>query len=164
MLLDGELWEDEEVSYRSRAHTRATTRVAKFLDNWLDTQPHPRGTVLTGDAGAALDADNLVGIDVAYFSAATMAEQSDDNSTVVVGAPELAVEIQSPSDTPEKVKAKLKKYRKAGVKLVWLLDPDDKTVTAYRPTGDPVWFSGQQPVTAPDVLPGFAVPAADLFG
>lgn len=164
MLIDGEVWEDEEVSYRSRKHSRATTLVATELELWLRRQPNPHGSVLTGDAGAVLDADNVVGIDVAYFSAAVMAEQDDDESTVVVGVPELAVEILSPADTNRKRDAKLKKYRQAGAPLVWLLDPELRTVTAHRPGADPVMFSGRQPVTAPDVLPGFAVPAADLFG
>ena len=120
--------------------------------------------MLTGDAGAVLAADTAVGIDVAYFSAAVMADQDDDESTVVVGVPDLAVEIVSPGDTQKKKNAKLGKYRRAGVKLVWVLDPDDKTVTAYRPGANPVLFSGTQDVTADDVLPGFRVPAADLFG
>ena len=47
---------------------------------------------------------------------------------------------------------------------MWVLDPDVRTVTAFRPAADPVMFSGRQDVTAPDVLPGFRVPAADLFG
>jgi Uma2 family endonuclease len=121
--------------------------------------------VLTGDAGAALDAENVVGIDVAYFSPAVMAEQDADPSKIVVGAPDLAVEILSPSDTNRKRNAKLAKFRRAGVKLVWVLDPGFiNTITAYRLDGTIATYSGHHDVTAEDILPGFRVPAADLFG
>ena len=163
MLLDGELYEDP-MPESNRHHARAVTRVCKFLDNWLDTQPQPRGAVLGGDAGVVFSDRVSFGVDVAYVSAAVMAAQSDDASTRLVGVPEVAVEILSPGEVLKRRHRKRTAYLRAGVKLVWILDPLDGTVTAYRPGADPVMFSGRQEVTADDVLPGFRVPAADLFG
>lgn len=169
LLIKGELLEypsESPMSYRNRRHCRTMTRVAKFLDNWLDTQPEPRGEVLTGDAGVRLseNPDTAFGADVAYVSAAVMARQSDEESTIVLGIPEMTVEILSPGEVKERHEKKIDAYLEAGVKLVWVLNPWRKTVTAYRPDADPVLFAGRQDVTAPDVLPGFRVPAADLFG
>jgi Uma2 family endonuclease len=165
LLIKGELLE-YPMPYRNRYHSRTMTRVARFLDVWADTQPEPRGQVLTGDAGVRLatDPDTTFGIDVAYVSAEVMARQSDDESTIVYGLPELAVEILSPGELMERHEGKLDAYLEAGVKLVWVLNPWRKTVTAFRPGADPVFFAGRQEVIAPDVLPGFRVPAADLFG
>src|SRR5262245_49504845 len=105
-LIRGELREKREevggkpMTIRNRFHCRLTTRVGKFLDNWLDGQTVPRGAVLAGEAGVRLreDPDTTVGIDVAYFSAEVLGRQSDE-TTLMVGAPTLAVEIISPSDT-----------------------------------------------------------------
>lgn len=165
LLIKGELLE-YPMSYRNRYHSRTMTRVAKFLDNWLDTQPEPRGQVLTGDAGVRLgeNPDTTFGADVAYVSAAVMARQSDEETTIVFGIPELTVEISSPGEVMERHEHKIDAYLDAGVKLVWVLNPWRKTVTAFRPGADPVLFAGRQDVIAPDVLPGFRVPAADLFG
>ena len=108
--------------------------------------------------------DTTFGVDVTYVSAGVMSRQSDDDSTIVYGIPELAVEILSPGAVMERHENKIDAYLEAGVKLVWVLNPWRKTVTAFRPAADPVLFAGRQDVTAPDVLPGFRVPAADLFG
>jgi Uma2 family endonuclease len=163
-LIDGELWEDRPVPVHNRFHARCMTRVARFLDEWLDTQPEPRGQVLTDDAGVTLPSDARVGIDLAYVSAGVMADQSDRPGSKVIGVPELAVEIISPGTVWERHEAKIDIHLTAGVKLVWELRPQRRSLTALRPGRPPELFTGDQVVTAPDVLPGFAVPAAALFG
>lgn len=163
MLIDGELWE-YPMPESNRHHALAVVRVGQKLCNWLDAQPPPRGAVLAGDAGVVLEQKLSFGVDVAYVSAEVMAGQDDLVSTRVVGVPELAVEVISPGEVVERHEAKLEAYLRAGVRLVWVLNPRRRTVTAFRPAADPVMFSGKQLVTAPDVLPGFSVPAADLFG
>ncbi len=163
MLLRGELWE-YPVPESNRHHAQAVARVSRFLDVWRDTLPVPRGAVVAGDAGIILDDEDSFGVDVAYVSAEVMARQSDDASTRIVGVPVVAVEISSPGEVKKRRDAKLAAYRRAGVRLVWLLDPTLKTVTLIRPDGTTATFDGRQEVTADDVLPGFRVPAADLFG
>src|SRR5947209_20626188 len=74
-LIRGELREKREevggkpMTIRNRFHSRLTTRVAKFLDNWLDKQPKPRGAVLSGEAGVRLrhDPDTVVGLTSPMF-------------------------------------------------------------------------------------------------
>src|SRR5271166_3504265 len=92
------------------------TRVAKFLDNWLDQQPEPRGAVLCGEAGCRLrrDPDTTVGIDVVYISAELAARESDETS-LIDGVPVLVVEILSPGDTQEEVDEKIDGYLQAGI-------------------------------------------------
>ena len=97
MLLDGELWECPTPE-SNRHHARAVIRTGRFLDQWNDTQPEPRGAVVGGDAGVVFGDRVSFGVDVAYVSAAVMAVQSDDASTRIVGVPELAVEIISPGE------------------------------------------------------------------
>jgi Uma2 family endonuclease len=62
-------------------------------------------------------------------------------------------------DIHEKIDALLA----AGVQLVWIIDPHDRTVRVYRPGSEPVLFNIRQQLTAEPALPGFNVPVALLF-
>lgn len=171
-LVNGELREqptegaylDPPMTVRNRFHCRVMTRVGKFLDNWLDGRPEPRGEVLTGEAGVRFteDADNTYGVDVAYVPADVIARQTGD-STIVIGVPTLIAEILSPSSTEEQTNEKVGQYRAAGVPVVWVIDPHDRTVLIYRPGVPTEMVNEQQELTAEPHLPGFRVPVADLF-
>lgn len=162
-LIDGELREGS-MTKRNRFHSFTMTRVSKFLDNWLDKQPTPRGQILTGDAGVRLqrNPDTTFGIDVVYVSAEVLDQQTDD-STIIDGIPVLAVEILSPSDTIEDINEKIDAYLEAGVPLVWIIDTHRRTVTIYRPGADPELVTLHQELTAEPHLPGFRVAVQDLF-
>jgi Uma2 family endonuclease len=163
-LIHGELRE-RPMPTRNRFHSRTMTRVAKFLDNWLDGQPEPRGQVLTGDAGIRLrtDPDTTVGVDVAYVAADVLAAQTKD-STIVTGVPVLAVEILSPNDVLEDVNEKIDGYLGAGARQVWVLDPHRRTATVYRAGAEPELFNARQELDGGADLPGFRVAVASLFG
>ena len=163
MLIEGRLVE-MGMTRRNRWHSSVVTKVAKFLDTWLDGQPKPRGKILTGDAGFCLpDADEtVVGVDVAYVSAEVL-EQQTDESTIIQGIPVLAVEVLSPSDTQENIKLKMKNYRRARVPIVWLIDTDDRTVMVYRLGARPKLVDDTMELSDEPELPGFRVAVARLF-
>ena len=173
-VLDGELRENpsgaldfetgEIMTVRNRLHSRATTATGGELRNWLRTFPLPRGEVLTGDAGVrlALDPDRTFGVDVLFVSAKVLAAQTGE-STIVEGVPTLCVEILSPSEVMEKIDEKTDASLAAGVPLVWLLDLHDKSVTAYSPGAEPIFFNRLMEITGEPHLPGFRVPVANLF-
>jgi Uma2 family endonuclease len=148
---------------RNRLHGRIMTRVAKFLDNWLDDQPQPRGEILCGEAGCRLrrSPDSTVGIDVAYISAEVAARPTE--TTLIDGIPILAVEILSPNDTQEEIDDKIDEYLRAGVTLVWVINPYRRTVQIYRPNEEPELVNVRQELTAEPHLPGLRVRVADLF-
>jgi Uma2 family endonuclease len=80
-------------------------------------------------------------------------------------APDLVVEVLSEGNTPREMTIKLAEYNAAGVKLVWYVDPDAKTVTVSpkgRERGRKVLGVGDT-LDGGKVLPGFALPVADLF-
>lgn len=79
--------------------------------------------------------------------------------------PDLVVEVLSEGNTPREMQIKLGEYAAAGVKLVWYVDPDAKTVTVYpkgRERGKKVLGVGDT-LDGGKVLPGFALNVADLF-
>jgi Uma2 family endonuclease len=162
-LIKGELRE-RPMTVRNRFHSRVLIRVGKFLDNWLDQQPQPRGQVLGGEAGVRLshNPDTTVGIDVVYVSSEVVVQQTDE-TTLIDGVPTLAVEILSPNDTVEEIEDKLTSYRDAGVPLVWIVNPYQRTVTVHRPSAEPEMVNAQQELSGEPHLPGFRVPVARLF-
>ncbi|MGL6097023.1 MAG: Uma2 family endonuclease [Fimbriiglobus sp.] len=78
-------------------------------------------------------------------------------------APDLAVEVLSPSNTRGEITRKLKEYFLAGVRLVWVADPDSHTVRVFTAPDAVTELTEQHTLTGGDVLPGFAVSVAKLF-
>jgi Uma2 family endonuclease len=162
-LIRGQLRE-RPMTVRNRWHSRIMARVAQILANWLDRQPEPRGAVLCGEAGCRLrrDPDTTVGIDVVYIPA-ELATREPEDTTLIDGVPVLVVEILSPNDVLEQIDEKIDDSLEAGVALVWLIDPHDRTVSIYRPGAEPELVNARQELTAEPHLPGLRVAAAQLF-
>lgn len=150
--------------WRDRRHSRTMVRTAKFLDNWRDGQPDPRGEVVCGEAGVRIlrDPDTTVGVDVAYVAANLVLQESEE-TTLIDGVPTLIVEILSPSDTIEEIEAKIELYQKAGVPLIWIVNPYERTVTIHRLDAEPELVNVRQELTAEPFLPGFRVQVAEIF-
>ena len=162
-LIDGVLAE-REMTTRNARHSRATTRISKFLDNWLDEQEAIIGTVGSGESRCRLatDPDLIVGVDVVYYEGEEFERQGEEES-FFDGPPIVAVEILSPSDKHEEVVEKINRYLSCGVKQVWIADPDLRTVTVHRGEGESTHFNVKQELTAEPELPGFRVPVVELF-
>ena len=79
------------------------------------------------------------------------------------GAPDLAVEVVSPDDRPDRVAAKVTFYLLHGVRLVWLIDPETRTVTVLTAAGRSERLSEEATLDGDDVLPGFAVAVRDIL-
>jgi Uma2 family endonuclease len=77
-------------------------------------------------------------------------------------APDLAVEVLSPSDTRGVLRKKLADYFGAGTPIVWLVDPDDFGVEVLTPDAAPRWIDTAGALDGGPVLPDLRVPVADL--
>lgn len=165
-LIRGELRENREsdMNRRNPDHSGTMSNLAEFLGSWVRKQPTPRGKVYAGDVAFKLrvDSKSLVGIDVAYVSAELRA-RTPKGRKIVEGVPIVAVEILSPSDVHSDLSEKIQEYLDVGVELVWIVDPDFETVTAYTSDDEPKLFSRGQELTAETCLPGFKVRVAELF-
>jgi Uma2 family endonuclease len=78
-------------------------------------------------------------------------------------SPDLAVEVISPNDTAEEVETKRREYLRAGVRLVWIVYPENRTVHVSRQAGPPAELDFDAQLTGEDVLPGFTCRVAELF-
>ncbi len=80
------------------------------------------------------------------------------------GAPDLAVEVVSPSDAAAEVHRKVGEYFKAGSQQVWVVYPDEQEVAVYRSARESVVLTATETLDGAPLLPGFTCPGADLFG
>jgi len=143
-------------------HGRYEGRFYKYLEAFVE--PKKLGEVFIGEVGIYIrrNPDTIRAADVAFISTERLAQQKQEEGFLEV-APELIVEVMSPSDRWSDVKQKLREYFSIGVKLVWVADPTDRTVEAYRSLTDLREFTEADTLTGDDVLPGFSVPVASLF-
>jgi Uma2 family endonuclease len=164
---DRELWEGgkrgTEVTVRNRFHSRIVIRVGQLLANWMDLQPEPRGEVVGGEAGFWLlgTRESLVGIDVAVVAYELVAS-TDRQQKLYHGPPRLAVEVLSPNDTHEETAEMVSSYLQAGT-VVWVIDPDLRTITVDLPSGEVETLSHRRELSGDPYLPGFRVSVARLF-
>jgi Uma2 family endonuclease len=77
--------------------------------------------------------------------------------------PDLAVEVVSPKDLAYEVSEHVEDYRRAGVRLVWVVDPSVRTVLVYRLDGSIAGLREGGELDGEDVVPGFRCPVAELF-
>jgi len=77
--------------------------------------------------------------------------------------PDLAIEIISPNDLHEKVSNKVLEYLEAGVKQVWIVSPEIRTVTIFRSMEQVQVFTGNRTLESPDLLPGFSCSLTEIF-
>jgi Uma2 family endonuclease len=162
-LIRGELRETP-MTMKNQWHSAVEAQIAYLLMCWLEDHPRPGSRVVSGDAGFRLmrNPDTSVGIDIAYISAEVVTQTPPD-SAFFEGAPVLAVEILSPSDTQEGIDEKVAIYQEAGVSLIWIVKPRLKTVLVLESGKKPVLFNEDQELSAEPYLPGFRVPVAKIF-
>ncbi len=135
--------------------------VAVVLGNYLFHRK--AGYLLTNDTGLVVRRapDTVRGPDIMLFlESRTLDEMSRGFCERV---PALVVEVFSPSDKPGKLSKRVEQYHNGGVPLVWIVFPDERTVTVYRPSEFPKSLDESDDLTGNGVLPEFRCRVADLF-
>ena len=122
------------------------------------------GRVYAAETGFRLssDPDTVRAPDVAFVSSGRLGEVGEV-SGYWPGAPDLAVEVVSPSDTHTEVTEKSLAWLDAGCRVVLAVDPSQRTVTVYRSREDIRILTDQDTIDGGDVVPGFGLPVAELF-
>ncbi len=123
---------------------------------------HDLGEVLATDTGFVLSQDppTVRAPDAAFVSRARMPKPAPGFGRL---APDLAVEVVSPSDTVERSHGRILDYLEAGTREVWLVDPVHRTVTVYRPRSEVRLLRIDDDLEGGVVLPGFRLPLSELF-
>lgn len=116
--------------------------------------PARAGMLFSQDTGflIARDPDTVRAPDVAFVSAHRTAAVG---SGYVPFAPDLAVEIKSPSDRASEVRDKVADWLRAGTRLVWVIDHDRSVAHIHRADGSVSTVRGDGQLSGAGVLPGF---------
>src|SRR4029077_9529575 len=155
-LDEGELIEMTRPAYK---HNRVLRKLVVRLDAYLDKDG--AGEVLISENLYALSPNTRRAPGVAVILGDRHEELKD--AKVIPIVPDIAAEVLSPSETPHTIHRKLKQYFKAGVKEVWLIDPDAREIEIWTgPTLPDRALTAGEALVSP-LLPGFALPLADLF-
>lgn len=146
--------------------------------------PRPRHAVITLEIGARLlrfvkarklgyvtvetgfllarDPDTVRGPDVAFVSFERLGSQALPEGWLSC-APDLAVEVISPSERPKQVREKVQDWFAGGARRVWLVYPSTSSIYVLRSPTDVQILGPGDTLSGDDVLPGFTCPVAALF-
>jgi len=156
-LLQGELIQMTPAGAR---HGQTAVLVGSILCTFVKEKR--LGHVVSNDTGVFTekDPDTVLAPDLAYWRRETLPELPEGFAEV---APDLAVEVVSPSDSQSYVHRKVLHYLDHGVPLVWVVDPKARTVTVYRSRRDVCILSETEEITGGEVLPGFSCRVGEFF-
>lgn len=147
-----------EKAMPKRSHSLLQSNLAHLLWTWVEGGAG--GEVLTEPRCIlSTSAERHVQLpDVAWFSVRAPVDESDN----VVAPPDLAVEILSPDDPFGRVQQKIRVYLRAGVRVVWIVDPATRTVSVCRRSEEPT-LAAVGDVLEDALLPGLRLSLEDLF-
>ena len=125
---------------------------------------HNLGVVYAAETGFKLasDPDTVRAPDVAFIRRDRV-EEVGDIEGFWPGAPDLAVEVISPSDTYADVQEKVFDWLEAGTRMVILVMPRKRIVTIYRSMTDMIMLTEHDTLDGGDVVPGWKIPVRELF-
>lgn len=158
-LLEGELIRMSPVG--GRQGEIASIFVAALFEHARDRQP---GKVYTAEASFMLasDPDVVLAPDAAFVRAERLPPPRERVGFLKL-APDVAVEIISPSDRRGAVRRKIAAYLRYGTPVVVEVEPRRRTVTVHRPHQAPVVLTSGDILIIEDILPGFRLPVVTLF-
>lgn len=160
-LIDGVVYPlDTKPARRTRKQGAATARVAHLLESWSQGRAE-RGLAFTHDVGYRPDpgTETIIGLDIAYIPPGRRVDAEDGFLDDAVA---LMVEIPSPWTTTEETARRISVGLKAGA-VVWVLDPDSRTIDIHRPGRPRQAFNEADELLGDPDLPGFRAPVARFF-
>jgi Uma2 family endonuclease len=86
-----------------------------------------------------------------------------DTSGFLPVVPDFVIELRSKTDSIKEVRAKMEEYRRVGVRLGWLIDPQKRQVEIYRLGRDIEILEAPTSLSGEDVLPGFVLDLRSIF-
>ncbi len=157
-LINGVVVEDMSPSFE---HGTIALRIGARLLAFVDD--HDLGKVAVEvDHYNPPDKFNTRRPDVEFISKSRLDEF--DSSGYVPLMPDLAVEVKSPTNTPQDLRQKAAYYLQTGSRMVWLVYPETATITVYTPDNPAGHtYTAADTLDAGDLLPGFTLPLSAIF-
>jgi Uma2 family endonuclease len=156
-LVDGVLVEKTMGYFESRLAIVLAYLMGRFLED------RDLGIVLGADAASRFAPDLVRVPDVSFVSWDRLPDRKTPREPLPDLVPDLAVEILSPSNTPQEMDRKLKDYFRTGVRLVWYVDPEEQTVRVHTSVEQSRLLKKDDTLDGGTVLPGFSVSITEWF-
>ena len=140
-------------------HGLVAGRVLRAVVLWAEK--HDSGDVLSADTGFVLrrNPDTVRAPDVAFLRKG----RPIPDRAFIDGAPDIAIEVLSRDVSVREVTRKVRDYLGAGASQVWILDPEDRTLTVHSPGGHSRTFSHDDTLDGGEVLPDFRLELRTIF-
>jgi len=122
-----------------------------------------KGRATSNDTGVGVEEgpDTVRGPDLCFFDESRPLDQLNWKHSRQI--PALVIEVVSPNDKPNKINQRIGDYLRRGIPLVWIVDPEDKTVGVHRKSELPRTLDENDQLTGENVLPDLTIPVVDLF-
>jgi len=158
-LIRGEL---RQMAPAGPTHGRLAMRLAAHL--FQHVEAHHLGTVYAAETGFQLaqDPDTVRAPDVAFVSRQRL-EAVGETEGYWPGAPDVAVEVISPSDRYTDVEDKVVEWLEAGSRMVIVVNPRQRAVTVYHSRTDVVRLTAEDTLEGGEVVPGWQLPIREVF-
>src|SRR5258708_11144332 len=127
-LIDGVIY---QMTPTGGGHGEVVKELSFFITSHV--KAHKLGRVTAAETGYRLAPKTVVAPDIGFITAARAPERLPKK--FIPMAPDLAVEVISPSDTYSRTMKKVSLFLRYGTRLVWLVDSDEKTVAAHTAEG-----------------------------
>lgn len=158
-LVCGEL---QEQAMPTSQHGAICVAISVFL--WLWAKEGNHGVVFSNDSHVLTerDPDTVRGPDCAFIRREKLPDGKLPPGVLTIPV-DLVIEVLSPSDRWTEVLDKVLEYLRSGVTEVWVIDPEQRSVTAHRSEASAIHFDGDDELVRLELLPGFQCRVSDLF-
>jgi Uma2 family endonuclease len=147
-LVDGEI----RLSPGGGRHGKTSMALVVLLGAFV--KEHRLGHLMGPDTGHRMPGGNVRCPDVSFIASGRFPNEQVPDDFVSL-SPDLAVEVVSPTDRPRWILDNVGEYLEAGVRLVWVIDPQKARATAYRSLTDVHEIGPDDDLEGADVVPGF---------
>lgn len=144
-------------------HGSAAMRLGVYLGQYILS--HNLGEVFAAESGFLLarNPDTVRAPDFAFIQVSRAAPETTAANWIPV-MPDLVVEVVSSGDRSLEVAEKVRMWLDAGVRLVWVVYPTRRAVDEHRPQQAPLTLTASDQLDGGEVVPGFTLPVAKIFG
>jgi Uma2 family endonuclease len=121
------------------------------------------GRIVDGQTGFWMKSGNLRSPDVSFISKERERQLVRDKKGFFNGAPNLAIEVFSPTERASQIRGKIKDYFETGTEMVCVVYPKTKTIHVYRNENDSIVLKMGDTLDCADIVPGFSMKLTDIF-
>ena len=141
---------------------RRNSRVSRLLDTWAELDD--RGDAYDSSTGFKMPNGAIRSADASWLShRKAQSVPVEHRESFAAVCPEFVIELRCPSDSLSQQQKKMQEWIQNGAELGWLVDPQRRAVTIYRPGHEPEYLDNISQITGEGPVEGFVLPLDRIF-